>query len=148
MRKIILMLVVAGAIVSATASLAAGKARTHAHASQALCGTLYTPPCTPPKAVVTSIVACRAAGTKVNFPITVSANAGLKKVTVTFRGKSVKTVTFKGKPTKKKLTVSVGTSGLTAGVYSVSVKVTDEKGKSHTSVGHFSICHPKPVFTG
>lgn len=145
-----LTMIVAGALVAFSASLAAGKPRIHAHASQGLCGTLYTPPCTPPKAVVISKVACQAAGTTVNFPIVVTANAGLDKVTVKFRGKIVKTVKFKGKPTKKKLTVSIATAGLAAGVYSVTVKVTDARGQTHTSVAHFSICKPasKPVFTG
>jgi hypothetical protein len=146
-RKVISILIVAVAVVAATSGLASGKA-THAHSSAALCGTLYTPPCTPPKAVITSIVACKAAGSTVTFPIRVSANAGLKKVVVTYRGKAVKTIKFTGQPKSKTLSVSIHTGGLTAGVYSVTVRVTDVRGKTNTRTAHFSICHPKPVFTG
>jgi hypothetical protein len=141
MRRIIIAVMGTVAVIGATASLAAG-------ASPPLCGTLYTPTCRAPQAVVASIAACKAAGATVNFPISLSANAGIKKVTVTFRGKTIKSVSFSGKPTKKKLTAGIHTAGLSPGIYSVSVKITDARGKSKTSVAHFSICHPAPIFTG
>ena len=148
MRRIIIALVGTVVVVGATASLASGASRPKAHAAKQLCGTLYTSPCTAPKAVVASIAACKAAGATVNFPISLSANAGIRKVTVTFRGKTIKSVSYSGQPTKKKLTAGVHTAGLSPGIYSVSVKITDANRKSKTSVAHFSICKSAPVFTG
>lgn len=148
MRKVIFTLMVAVAVIAGTASLASGASKPAAHAAAAKCGTLYTPTCTPPKAVVASDAACRAAGATVNFPIALSSNSGLRKVTVTFAGKTIKSVTFSGNPTKKNLSVGVHTKGLSAGIHSVTVKVTDVRGKSRSSVAHFSICQSKPVFTG
>lgn len=148
MRKIIIASMGTVAVIGATASLASGASRPQGHAAAAKCGTLYTPPCTPPSAIVASIAACKAAGATVNFPIALSANAGIRKVAVTFRGKTVKSVSYSGQPTKKHLTVGVHTAGLSPGIYSVNVKITDVRGKSKTSKAHFSICHPAPIFTG
>jgi hypothetical protein len=109
---------------------------------------LYLPPCTPPKATIASIVACQNTGAILSFPVTASANAGLRKITVTFRGKVIKTVTFSGATTKKRVAVVINTRGFKPGLYTLTVKVTDRKGKTVTKTAHFTICHPKPVFTG
>jgi hypothetical protein len=150
MRKIVFSLVGAVAVLALTASLAVGasKGDPRAHASAPLCGTLYTPPCTAPTVVVKSIVACKNTGTELHFPITVSGNAGLKSVTVKLGNKTIKTVKYTSRPKHKSLTVSVNTHGFKPGVYTLTVKVTDVRGKTHTRVVHFTICTPKPVFTG
>src|SRR5437588_3293971 len=122
MRKFILALIVAIAAIATTASLASGAKR--AHAAQ-LCGTLYTPPCTAPKATIASIVACRNTGKTLAFPVTASANAGLRKVTVSFRGKTIKTVTFAHSTTKKQFAVVINTRGFRPGLYTLTVKATD-----------------------
>ena len=149
MRKVIFALMGAVVVIGAMASLASGASRPpHGHAALVKCGTLYTPTCKAPSAVVASIAACKAAGATVNFPIALSANAGIRNVAVKFRGKTIKSVSYSGQPTKKHLTAGVHTAGLKPGIYSVSVKITDVRGKSKTSLAHFSVCEPKPVFTG
>jgi hypothetical protein len=148
MRKFILVLMSAVALVAMTASLASGAKRTRAHSSAALCNTLYTPPCTPPKATVASKVACSQTGAILSFPVTASANAGLKKITVKFRGKVIKTVKVASGTTKKKFSVVINTHGFKPGLYTLVVKATDARGKTVTKTAHFTICHPKPVFTG
>ena len=149
MRKFVLALMGAIALIALTANLASGaKGGARAHSSAALCNTLYTPPCTPPKATVASKVACSNTGTILTFPVTASANAGLKKVTVTFRGKVIKTVKFAHQTTKKRFTAVISTRGFKPGLYTLTVKATDARGKTVTKTAHFTICHPKPVFTG
>jgi hypothetical protein len=147
MRKFILSLVVAIAAIAMTASLASGANRGRAH-SAALCGTLYKPACTAPTAAVASIVACRTTGTTLTFPVTASSNAGLRRITVTFRGTVIKSVGVTGATTKKHFTVALSTRGFAPGLYSLTVKATDARGKSVTRTAHFTICTPKPVFTG
>jgi hypothetical protein len=148
MRKFLLSLMAASAIIALTAGLASGAKRSHAHSSAALCNTLYTPPCTPPKATVTSIVACRNTGTILTFPVTASANAGLRRITVTFQGRTIKTVKVSGATTHKAFTVVISTRGFRPGLYTLTVKATDARGKTVTKRAHFTICTPKPVFTG
>ena len=147
MRKFILALMGALAVVALMANLASGANRAHAH-STALCGTTYTPACTPPQAAVASIVACRNTGAILTFPVSASANAGLRKITVTFRGKVIKTVKVASGTTKKRFTVVISTRGFKPGLYTLTVKATDARGKTVTRTAHFTICHPKPVFTG
>jgi hypothetical protein len=148
MRKFVLALMGAIALVAMTANLASGAKRAHARSSAALCGTLYTPACTPPKATVASKVACVNTGKILTFPVTASANAGLRKITVTFRGKVVKTVKVGGSATKKRFTVVISTRGFRPGLFTLTVTATDARGKTVTKRAHFTICHPKPVFTG
>jgi hypothetical protein len=148
MRKFILSLMAASAVIALTASLASGAKRSHAHSSAALCNTLYTPPCTAPKAAVASIVACRNTGAILTFPVTASANAGLRRVTVSFLGRTIKTVTFKRQTTHKAFTVVISTRGFKPGLYTLTVNATDARGKTVTKRAHFTICTPKPVFTG
>jgi hypothetical protein len=136
------------AVLAVTTSLASGAAKPRAHAAAALCGTTYTPACTAPQATVASKAACRNTGAILTFPVTASANAGLRKVTVTFRGKVIKTVRFTNQATRKTFTVVINTHGFKPGLFTLTVKATDVRGVTVTRKAHFSICHPKPVFTG
>jgi hypothetical protein len=138
------------AVIAASAGLATttSVARVHGHAAAALCGTLYTPPCRPPSGTVISIPSCRNTGAILNFPITASANAGLRSVMVRMGSTTVKNFTFTGRPTHKSVAVSVNTHGFKPGLYTLTVKVTDVRGKNTTRLAHFTICKPKPVFTG
>ena len=147
MRKFV-VLSGAVAIVAASISLTAGAsvARVRGHAAAPLCGTLYTPPCRPPSGTVVSITSCRNTGAVLHFPITARSNAGLKSVMV--RGVVTKNYVFKGRPTSKTVSVTVNTRGFKPGLYSLTVKITDTKNKNAIRVAHFSICKPKPVFTG
>jgi hypothetical protein len=150
MRKLTVTLLSALALagLSAGGAFAAHHARAHSAAPPALCGTLYKPPCAPPSSVISSIASCRGAGTVIKMPIRLHSNAGLKSVKVTLRGRTIKSLKFKGRPTSKTLRVSISTRGLKAGIYTVTVKVTDVRGVTRSRAAHFSICKPKPVFTG
>lgn len=138
------------AVIAASAGVATSVsiARVHAHAAAPLCGTLYTPPCRPPSGTVVSIPSCKNTGAILNFPITASANAGLKKVVVKMGSTTVKTFAFSGRPTHKSVSVSINTHGFKPGLYTLTVQVMDAKNKTATRLAHFTICKPKPVFTG
>jgi hypothetical protein len=137
------------AVVAASAGLATSSvARVHAHAAAPLCGTLYTPPCRPPSGTVISIPSCRNTGAILHFPITASANAGLKKVVVMMGTTTVGTFKFKGRPTHKSVSQTINTHGLKPGLYTLKVQVMDVRGKTATRFAHFTICKPTPVFTG
>ena len=150
MRRLLISLVGVFAVFAMTASLASSASRPQnaAHASAIHCGGLYQPPCTAPVVISRSVVACQQTGTTLTFPVTLRANAGLRGATVRFRGKKVKSKKFPGNPTSAKFKVTVHTKGLKAGLFTLSTKVTDTRGKSATKSVHFTICKPKPVFTG
>jgi len=148
MRKFILALAGAVALVALTANLAVGASRRAKDPAPTRCGTLYTPPCKGPAAVVRSKIACQNSGTVLRFPVSASGSAGLREVTVHFGGKTIKVVHYTGAPLKKTLTVVINSKGFKPGLYSLTVKVTDVLGKTVTKVAHFTICTPKPVFTG
>jgi len=148
MRKLVITLL--GALVLSAFATAAASGRSHARAAAppALCGTLYKPACVAPQSVISSIAACRNTGATVSMPVKLHAIAGLKSAKVLFRGKTIKSLTFKGAPQNRSFRVSISTRGLKAGIYTVTVKVTDVRGVTRSKVAHFSICKPKPVFTG
>jgi len=149
MRKFIVTLVSVFVVAGLTASIATARhGKAHSSAPPALCGTLYKPACAPPGAVFSSIAACRAAGAAVGVPIRLHAIAGLKSATVLLKGHKVKTFNFKGRPQNRSVRVAFSTRGLRPGLYTFTVKVTDVRGVTRKRIGHFSICKPKPKFTG
>jgi hypothetical protein len=150
MRKFLISLVGVCAIFAMTAGLAssATKSRHAAHASVVRCGGLYQPPCKKPVVISRSIVACQQTGTTISFPITLHANAGLRSATVRVDGKKIVSKKFPGNPTDASFRVSVKTKGFKSGLHTLSTKATDSRGKSATKSVHFTICKPKPVFTG
>jgi hypothetical protein len=146
MRKVLFTLVGAVAVVAMTASLASGAAKPVAHAAQ--CGGLYQPPCVAPVVVVRSAVACQQTGTTIKFPIKLHSNAGLSGVTVKVGKKTIKKVKYPKHPENATLNVKVNTRGYKPGLFTITVKATDTRGKSTTRRAHFTICKPAPVFTG
>ena len=144
-RKFLLIGIAVAACAAAMSSLAVG-------ATGARCGTRYTKPCTGPIVTVrTPPVVCQKPGSSFALPsATLSSLPGLRKVVVTEGSKVIKTVTFKGRGPQqyslKGLTLS--TSGLHAGVHSVTITVTDVRGKKASRTLHFSVCAIVPPFTG
>lgn len=132
-----------------TASLATGATKAPAaHPSQVLCGGLYQPPCVSPTVIVRSAVACRKTGKVLTFPIRLHSVAGLAKATVKVGRRTIKTVRFKGSPTTKTVRATVNTHGDSPGLYTITVKAVDTRGKTASGRAHFTICRPAPVFTG
>ncbi|MEA2198036.1 MAG: hypothetical protein QOJ25_2087 [Solirubrobacteraceae bacterium] len=145
MRKVLYTSVGAIAVVVATASIAAA-------ASPALCGTRYTPRCTSPFiSHIPVSVACHAPASVIRLAsFTASANAGIKKITVTVHSKAKTVYSASGNGAKKKTVsgVTINTAGLNAGAHTITIKVVDQRGKTTTTTYHFAICKPKPIFTG
>jgi hypothetical protein len=147
MRKVLFSMVGAVAVIAMTASLASGAPKAPVgHAAQ--CGGLYQPPCVAPTVIVRSAVACQQTGTTIKFPIHLHSNAGLSRATVKVGKKTIKKVTFPKHPDDTTLNVKVNTRGDKPGLYTMTVKATDTRGKSSTGRAHFTICKPAPVFTG
>ena len=143
MRKVLILLAAVSAVFAMTASLASGAA-----APPKRCNTLYTLPCTPPVIVASSKVSCASSGTTLAFPISLSANAGLRRATVRFGTRTIKSKKYTGAPTTSHFTVHVSTRGLKSKLFTLTITATDVRGVSSTKSVHFSICKPKPVFTG
>ena len=149
MRKLVFSLAGVIAVLALTASLAVGASHgPRGHVSAVKCGGLYQPPCIKPVVIARSAVACQNTGTTLRFPVAVRANAGLKSATAKFRGKTIKTVKFKGSPTNGSFTVVVHTQGLRPSIFTLTIKATDTRNVSASRNVHFTICKPKPVFTG
>ena len=95
---------------------------------------------------------CKKAGTKVVVPvITVTANAGIKKITVVLVDpKTLKKFSFKkpGPLTKKIRGLRIDTKGFKHGVFTIKISVTDQRGKHKSITRRFAVCKPVPVFTG
>lgn len=144
MRKGLLISTVAGALAIAVASIAVA-------ATGARCGTRYTKACTPPKFTVVLSPGCRKAGSSVSLPSTTFTSiAGIRSIAVSFAGRSLKTLSFTGRgPQQYTLKgVSIATTGFKPGIYPVTVTIKDVKGKVSTRTVRFSVCRPKPIFTG
>ncbi len=149
MRKLVFSLVGVVAVLAMTASLATGATkRPAAHLGAVKCGGLYQPPCVKPTIIVRSAVACQQTGTVLRFPIRLHSVAGLSRATVKVGGRTVKTVKFTGSPTNRTITVRVSTRGQRPGLFTITVRVTDTRGKTATGRAHYTICRPAPVFTG
>jgi len=150
------LIVTAGVVaVSALGAVSSASAAGTQHPQVGIkkCGTgTYAVACTSPKVSTSSSLkpGCVNSGTSVKLPtFSFTANAGIKKITVTITKRTLKTVSPKGEPTTYKLkNVAVPTVDLASGAHSVTVKVTDGKGKTASKTLHFSVCVAKPVFTG
>jgi Tfp pilus assembly protein PilX len=97
--------------------------------------------------------ACRASAARVHIPATtITSVGGLKRVTVKLDGRTIKTVKISAKTsalnsfTLKNLSIS--TKGLKAGLHTVTVTAVDAAGRTARRVFRFTICKPKPKFTG
>lgn len=106
----------------------------------------------PTTAIKPMSAACHKVGKRVKLSkITVKANAGIRRITITLDGKTVKVYRFKGKgPTQKVIAgFKIKTAGLKSGVHTVKVKTVDTRGKSSSRSRNIAICKAiKPVFTG
>lgn len=145
MRKLLLTISVAAALVASAAGVAQGAGVTNR------CGVKYHPSCTAPKVTSkTPSAACAQASTGYTLPnITFVSDAGIQKITITVNS-VVKTISFSGNgPTQYTLkALKLKTIGLVAGAHSVKITVTDVRGKSASKTLPFSVCAAKPVFTG
>jgi hypothetical protein len=149
MRRVAFWLLGAVAVLAVTTSFASGATQAgSARAPVVKCGGLYQAPCVAPSVIVRSAVACQATGTTLHFPIRLHSVAGLSRATVKLGRRTIMKVKFKGSPTTKTINVSVNTRGDKPGLYTITVKATDTRGKSSTGRAHFTICKPAPVFTG
>jgi hypothetical protein len=148
MRKLILSLIAVSALFAMTASLASSRTIVSAARAPRRCGGLYQPPCKKPTVITRSIVSCQQTGTILDFPISVHANAGLSRATVRRGGKTIKTKKFPGNPTDASFSATVNTHGFGPGLFTLGVTVTDTRGATASKTVHFTICRPKPVFTG
>jgi hypothetical protein len=149
MRRFIFPLLGVVAILALGAIPAASASKGHARPHIVRCGTLYTPACKKPTIVVHSKVVCEHTGTTIHFPISLHGNAGLRKVVIKVGGRTITTKKFKGGPVNRSLVVAVNTRGSKPGLFTLTVAITDVRGKTVTRTAHFTICKPKPpVFTG
>ena len=145
MRRLILTLVGAATVALGVASLASG-------ATVVRCkpGTL-TVICTRPVLISPPFgVACHVGGTRVTLPtVRISANAGIRSITITLNGHTIKTFHFKGigKLTKTISGLAISTAGLSQGLQTVTIVVKDITGKTTRVTRRFTIC-PPPKFTG
>lgn len=146
MRKLLISLIAVSALFAMTASLASSA--TKKPRVRCANNSIYFPPCKKPTVISRSIVSCQNKGTTLTFPISVHANAGLRRAVVRLGGRTIKTKTFPGNPTDASFSVRVSTHGFGPGLFTLSTTVTDVRGVNASKAVHFTICKPKPVFTG
>ena len=93
--------------------------------------------------------ACRASASRVLVPTTtITSVAGLKTITVKLDGHTIKTVRTASKKSYTLKNVKLNTSGLKPGLHTVTVTAVDTGGRTSRRVFRFTICKPKPKFTG
>ena len=143
-----------GAIVFASLALAIAIAAPAGQAQLPICqpGTTNTQYCQigPPVLSAHALsAACRASGARVTVPSTaITSVAGIKTIKVTLDGRKVKSVSLKSVKSFTLKNVVVKTRGLRAGLHTIVVTVTDSGGRTSKRIFHFTICRPKPKFTG
>ncbi len=94
---------------------------------------------------------CVNTGSHAKLPVVnLTSAAGIRRIQIREGAKTLRTITFKGVgPTSFSLkSLEVSTLGLHSGGHSVSVTVTDVKGRSSNQTLRFSVCVATPVFTG
>ena len=93
--------------------------------------------------------ACRASAATVHIPTTtISSVGGLTRVTVKLDGRTIKTVKVSSKKSFTLSGISIKTKGLKPGLHTVTITAVDSGGRTARRVLHFTICKPKPKFTG
>jgi hypothetical protein len=148
MRRLIYTFVGAAATLGLTASFALGVS------NQVHCGTRYTPRCVNPKVTVQTIsVSCHPANTTFRLPnMTFTSVAGLRQITVTVRStpRTIYNAKNLGGIAKRVIRgLALNTRGLSPGVHTISIVVTDTRGKRTTTTLRFVVCQPPPPkFTG
>lgn len=140
MRKLLISLIAVSAVFAATAGVASST-------PQGPCA-VSAQYCPPPTVKATSIVSCEATGKTLRFPITAIAEAGLKSALVRFRGKTITKKSFPSHPNTAHFTAKLSTRGFRPGLFRLTASITNVFGKTASRTVHFTICKPKPVFTG
>ena len=93
--------------------------------------------------------ACRSAGAIFHVPRTsISSVAGLTRITVRLDGHTIKTVKKSSVKAYTLTGVTIPTRGLKTGLHTVTITAVDSGGRTSKRTLHFSICKPKPKFTG
>jgi len=141
MRKLLISLIAVSALCGVAASVASSAPPQGPCAVNAI----Y---CPPPALHATSIVACQATGKTLRFPITANSAAGLQSGLVRFRGRIIKKKSFPSHPNTAHFTATLSTRGFKPGLFRLTASITDTLGKTASRSVHFTICKPKPVFTG
>lgn len=87
---------------------------------------------------------CRARSRPLHLSETITAGAGIRKVTVTLDGRTIKS------QKSGNLALTIGTRNLKTGVHTIKIKVVDKSGRTTTRTLHFRICAARrvPTFTG
>jgi hypothetical protein len=145
------MYIVAGT--AAAAAISVGAVSVASGANTVKCGGLYQPTCISPTISTTISTTCRNEGTILHVPaITIKANAGLKKIVITVKGrkKPIKVYNNLNSATSKRVGgITINTHGLKPGSHTIVIKVTDTRGKTVTKTYRIAICAIKPPpFTG
>jgi hypothetical protein len=156
MRKFLISLIAVSALFAMTAGLASSATNARsAAATPPKCSpsstsplAIYLPPCKAPTVGAASLVSCQQTGKTLHFPISAHANAGLRSALVRFRGKTIKKKTFPSHPINAHFTATLSTRGFKPGLFTLTATATDVRGKKASRSVHFTICKPKPVFTG
>jgi hypothetical protein len=152
MRKLMFMLMGAALVVALGSTSASGAGRIRCKVPPK-----HTPPsqrglyCQNPTVNVGLNVSCRRPGTSFQMQtITASANAGVSRVQVIVRS-TPQTVFDKHYPNSPLHVVingvTISTAGLGTGPHTVTVIVTDARGKRVSKTVHFAVCPPPPPQT-
>lgn len=130
----------------AASAMAAAALAPASQAQLSICppGTTNTQYCTiaaAPTIAGTGSSGCAPATLHVNE--TVTAQAGIGKITIKLDGKTIKT------QTSPNIKLTIKPKGLKVGVHTITISVRDKNGKTVTRTIHFRACAPKkPKFTG
>lgn len=117
------------------------------------CGGLYQPGCVNPSITTTISTTCHKEGATIHIPvITIKANAGLKEIEITVKGRKKPVKVYKNlhSATSKKVGgITINTHGLKPGAHTIKITVIDTRGKKVTKSYRIAICKIKPPpFTG
>jgi hypothetical protein len=140
--------------VAAAATMMVGAAGIASGANTVKCGGTYQPACAPPNIIpIVITTTCHKEGTTIHIPkFTVTAIAGIKTITISVKGRKKPVKTYKNLNSAQKKTIgglTVSTAGLKPGAHTITIKVTDTRGKTFSRTLHIAICTPKPPpFTG
>jgi hypothetical protein len=88
--------------------------------------------------------ACTDRSRPLHLSETITAAAGIRRVSVTLDGRTIKT------QTSGQLRLTIGTRKLKVGVHTIKIKIVDGAGRTTTRTLHFRICALRrvPTFTG
>ena len=143
MKKVLLTLLLGGAL--AIGVVAASSAATVRCIHKLYCPGVH------PVIVHKTPKGCRALGKSFTLPdVKVSDRSGIKVITIKLGSKVIYTKTFSGRGplTYTVHGLKVSTAGLHAGGHGITIYAKDFFGVSRTSSERFTVCAPKPVFTG